>query len=62
MVEGPTLGELPLKIDQTRIDKHDHRSNADDYSQADALSRLMSQALEGVRDRTLEHFHQCNQE
>lgn len=67
-----------LKVGVTPADKHDNRINADDYSQAGALFRLMnqeqkeqltgniagslSQASEEVQNRMLEYFQQCDQE
>jgi len=76
--EDLTLSEPPLNIDQTTVDRHDHRSNSDDYSQAGALFRLMNQeqkeqltgniagslgqASEAVQKRMLAHFNECDQE
>ena len=77
-VEDLNVSEPPLKINETTADKYDHRTNADDYSQAGALFRLMnqeqkeqltgniagglSQVSEEVRNRMLTHFEQCDEE
>ena len=76
-VEKPEYQEPPLKIDLAVVERHDHRSGADDYSQAGALFRIMSdrqkqqltnniagslmQASQDVQTRMLAHFDRCDQ-
>ncbi len=72
-----TLKEPPLRI-KGNADRYDHRNNADDYSQAGDLYRLMndsqkqclvtniagslSQVSAEVKQRMLEHFKRCDAE
>ena len=70
--------EPPLKIDFATVERHDHRTGADDYSQAGTLFRIMSgeqkrqlvnniagslgQASQGVQERMLVHFDKCDRQ
>ena len=76
--EKPEYKEPPLKIDATTIERHDHRAGADDYSQAGALFRLMTddqqehlanniagslgQASQEVQERMFVHFDKCDRQ
>ena len=73
--EDTTVAEPPLNISGA-VDRHDHRVDADDYSQAGDLYRIMSDdqkqqlvnniagALSGaskaVQERMLPHFDKCD--
>ncbi len=73
--EDITVAEPALNIEGTMA-RHDHRGNADDYSQAGGLYRIMSDdqkqqlvnniagalgsASTGVQERMLQHFDKCD--
>ena len=77
-VEKPEYKEPPLKMDASMIERHDHRTGADDYSQAGALFRLMTddqqqqlanniagslgQASREVQERMFAHFDKCDRQ
>ena len=77
-VEKPEYEEPPLKIDTTLVARHDHRPGGDDYSQAGALFRIMTddqqehlanniagslgQASQEVQGRMFVHFDKCDRE
>ncbi|MCH9769400.1 MAG: catalase [Gammaproteobacteria bacterium] len=73
--ENPAVKEPPLRVDGD-ADRYDHRNNADDYSQAGNLYRIMSEEQKeqltqniadslrnvsnDVKKRMLEHFAKCD--